>query len=58
MANEATTEQSGTDKKPASYSLTGEARRLIQELKRKKGLSQTAIVETAVREMAEREGVQ
>jgi hypothetical protein len=57
METQTETARTESDKKPVSYSLTSEARRLIGELKHKKGLSQTAIVETAVREMAAREGV-
>jgi predicted transcriptional regulator len=43
--------------KPTSVRLSDDAKRLISELSRKLGVSQTAIIELAIREKAKREGV-
>jgi hypothetical protein len=44
-------------KTPMHMRLTGTARRLMATLARRKGISQTAVVEMAVRLMAEQEGI-
>ena len=44
-------------KKPTSFRLTAPALRLIKALAEKQGLSQTAVVEVAVRKMARDEGL-
>lgn len=44
-------------KTPMHMRLTGTARQLMAEMAKKKGISQTAVVELAVRLMAEAEGV-
>lgn len=44
-------------KTPMHMRLTGTARRLMEKMAKKKGISQTAVVELAVRLMAEQEGV-
>lgn len=43
--------------KPTSVRLSDDAKRLIAELSRKLGISQTAIIELAIREKAKREGL-
>ena len=40
------------------FSLTAEAQRLLRGLKDKHGVTQNALVELAIREKAERDGVQ
>ncbi len=45
------------DKKPVSFSLTAEARRLLTALKAKHGIGATSVVELAIREKAERDGI-
>lgn len=40
------------------FSLSSEAQRLLRELKQKTGLSQTGVVEVAIREKAKAEGVE
>ena len=52
------TEQAKTEKHRLGFSLSSEAQRLLRELKTKTGLSQTSVVEVAIREKAAREGVQ
>ena len=44
-------------KTPMNLRLTGTAKRLMAAMAKKKGISQTAVVELAVRLMAEQEGV-
>lgn len=46
-----------TTKQSTTHRLTEEARLLLQALARKSGVSQTAIMEMAIREKAKREGV-
>jgi hypothetical protein len=46
------------NKVPAGISISREARDLADALKRKKGVSRTAVFEMAIREMATREGVE
>jgi hypothetical protein len=58
MSAEQTTEIRGDDKKQVGVKLTGEARRLRVELARKLGIDQTAVIELAIREKAQKEGVQ
>lgn len=41
-------------KNPTSIRLTPEAKRLIERLAKNRGVTQTAILELAIREMAER----
>ncbi len=53
----ATEPKQGTGKKPVGLNLSAEARRLMVEIATKKGVSQTGVVEMAIREMAESEGV-
>ena len=48
---------SGDDKKQVGMKLTAEARRLRAELAQKLGVDRTAVVELAIREKAERDGV-
>ncbi len=55
---ETTTPKKGSGKKPVGLNLSAEARRLMVEVATKKGVSQTGVVEMAIREMAEREGVE
>jgi hypothetical protein len=50
-------EQATQSKHRLGFSLTAEAQRLLRELKTKTGLSQTSVVEVAIREKAEREDV-
>jgi hypothetical protein len=47
----------GDNKKQVGVKLTGEARRLRAALSRKLGIDQTAVIELAIRQMAQREGV-
>jgi hypothetical protein len=54
---EPTAQRPGTGKKPIGLNLSAEARRLMVEIATKKGVSQTGVVEMALREMAESEGV-
>jgi predicted transcriptional regulator len=49
---------SPSKRKSSTMRLTEECRRLLLVLSDKKGVSQSAIVEMAIREMAERERVQ
>ncbi len=58
MSAEQATEIRGDDKKQVGVKLTGEARRLRVELARKLGIDQTAVIEIAIREKAQKEGVQ
>ena len=51
------TEQATPSKQRLGFSLSIEAQRLLRELKVKTGLTQTGVIETAIREKAEREGV-
>ena len=44
-------------KTPMNLRLTGTAKRLMAAMAQKKGISQTAVVELAVRMMAEAEGI-
>jgi len=44
-------------KKPTSVRLSDDAKRLIAKLSLKLGISQTAIIELAIREKAKREGI-
>jgi predicted transcriptional regulator len=46
-----------TTKKQTGIRLTDEGRELLEELARKLGVSQTAIMEIAIRKMAANEGV-
>lgn len=46
-----------TDKKATSYRLSDEARRLLAALAASLGVTQTAALELAVRQLAKREGV-
>jgi hypothetical protein len=46
------------DKKPASFRLTTIALRLLRVLAEGMGLSQTAVVETAIRELAKKNKIQ
>jgi hypothetical protein len=48
----------GDEKAPMHMRLTGTARRLMQEMAKRKGISQTAVVELAVRQMAKTEGIE
>ncbi len=50
--------QETQEKHRLGFSLTSEAQRLLRELKKKTGLSQTSVVELAIREKAQKEGVQ
>ncbi len=50
--------QKSDDKKQIGVKLTGEARRLRAEIARKLGIDQTAVIELAIREKAQKEGVQ
>lgn len=54
---EMATEEATQEKQRLGFSLTTEAQRLLRELKKKTGLSQTSVVEVAIREKAEKEGV-
>jgi hypothetical protein len=54
---EATPQKAGSGKKPVGLNLSAEARRLMAELAEKNGVSQTGVVEIAIREKAERDGV-
>jgi predicted transcriptional regulator len=45
------------DKKPTSIRLSEEARRLRALLAKKLGVSQSAVLELAIRELARREGI-
>ncbi len=54
---ETTTTKRSSGKKPVGLNLTEEARRLMVELATKKGVSQASVVEMAVRDMAQKEGV-
>jgi hypothetical protein len=56
MSNETSTETTN-DKARLGFSLSSEAQRLLRELKKKTGLSQTGVVEVAIREKAAKEGV-
>jgi biotin operon repressor len=47
----------GMSKEKTSYALTEDCRKLLTELARKLGLSRTAIIELAVRRLAQAEGV-
>jgi predicted transcriptional regulator len=49
---------SRSEKKPITMRLSAEARRLLDRLATEFGVSQTAIVELAIREKAKREGVE
>ncbi len=55
---ETTTAKKGSGKKPIGLNLSEEARRLMVALAAKRGVSQTGVVEMAIRDMAEKEGVQ
>jgi predicted transcriptional regulator len=44
-------------KHPTSYRLSAEALRLIDQLATKLGLGKTAVLELAIRKLAEREGL-
>ncbi len=55
---ETATPKKSSGKKPVALNLSEEARRLMVELAAKRGLSQTGVVETAIRDMAQKEGVQ
>ncbi len=44
-------------KKHTSYRISDEGKRLIKVLAQKLGVSETAVVEMAVREMAEKRGI-
>ncbi len=62
-ANMQTTETRAQEKTRAGrarigFSLTAEAQRLLRGLKDKHGVTQNALVELAIREKAERDGVQ
>lgn len=46
------------NKQATSIRLTPEAKRLVKELAKRLGVSQTAIMEIAIRRLAESEGVQ
>lgn len=46
------------NKQPTSLRLSPEAKRLLEELAKKLGVTQAAIVEIAIRRLAETEGVQ
>lgn len=46
-----------TEKQATSYRLSGTARRLIEALAVRLGISQTAVIEQAVRLLARREGI-
>jgi hypothetical protein len=46
------------NKTPMHMRLTGTARRLMEAMAQKKGISQTAVVELAVRLMAKEEGIE
>jgi predicted transcriptional regulator len=43
--------------KPTSVRLSDDAKRLIAEMSRQLGISQSAIIELAIREKAKREGI-
>jgi hypothetical protein len=45
-------------KKSTSFRLTNEAMRLIKEIAIKNGISQTAVLEIAVRNLSKKEGLQ
>ncbi len=47
----------GSGKEPVGLNLSAEARRLLLDMARKSGLSQTGIAELAIREKAEKDGV-
>ncbi len=55
---ETATPKKGSGKKPVGLNLSADARRLMAELAAKIGVSQTGIVEMAIREKAQKEGVQ
>lgn len=46
-----------TNKKPTSLRLTPDAMRLLKEIAKKLGISQTSVIEIAIRRMAESEDV-
>lgn len=47
----------GSGKKPTTIRLSAEAQRLLVLLAERNGVSKTAVLEMAVRQMAQREGV-
>jgi hypothetical protein len=55
---ETATPKKSTGKKPVGLNLSEEARRLMVEIAAKRGVSQTGVVEMAIRDMAQKEGVQ
>jgi predicted transcriptional regulator len=46
-----------TTKKPTAVRLTDDGKLLLEKMAKRLGVSQTAIMEMAIREMAERRGV-
>jgi predicted transcriptional regulator len=46
-----------TDKKSTTYRLTDDARRMLVAMAERLGISQSAVLELAIREKAKREGV-
>jgi hypothetical protein len=44
-----------TEKRPTTYRLSEEARALLEEMAARNGISQTAVLELAIRQMARRE---
>lgn len=50
-------QQAPSGKVRLGFSLTPDAQRLLQELKKKTGLNQAGIVELAIRQMAETQGI-
>lgn len=47
----------GSGKKPTTVRLSAEAQRLLALLSERDGISKTAVLELAIRQMAQREGV-
>lgn len=45
-------------KKPTTVRLSAEAQRLLEKMAEKNGISKTAVLELAIRKMAEKEGVE
>jgi hypothetical protein len=57
MATQKAAAKKTTGKVPAGISLSREARDLADAIKAKKGVSRTAVIEMAIREMAAKEGI-
>lgn len=57
MANDKAKSEETSGKIRLGFSLSAEAQRLLQEIKKETGLSQTAVVETVIREKAKSLGI-